>query len=375
MSPIDLLINMDEQKKKLLNEADLLALVGKLLSRWKFISVATFCAAIFGVIIALSTVKSFTTEVVVAPESSSSSFSSSGIGSLASMVGLDFGMGDGSDAIYPMLYPDIVSSLPFLSALFDVRVRDLDGNVDTTYYAYLKHYQQRTWLDGVKELPGKAVAWVKSLASSSESVAAGNVFNPYNLSKSQMKMVDDLNGKITVFVDKKTNVLTVSFTERDPRVAAIMAETITLNLKKEITEYRTKKAVDDCDYIESLYVEAKDSLEVAQKRYADFVDSHKNVTKELVIIERDRLMADKELKTTIFSQWAQQLLLAKAKVQEKTPVFVALKPASIPVRASSISRAMMVILYAFLGFIFSAAYVLFKEQVIALWYKISRKEK
>ena len=368
-------MNMDEQKKKLLNEADLLKMVGKLLGRWKFIFIVSFSAAIFGVIIALSTVKSFTTEVVVAPESSSSSFSSSGIGSLASMVGLDFGMGDGSDAIYPMLYPDIVSSLPFLSALFDVRVRDLDGYVDTTYYAYLKHYQQRTWLDGVKELPGKAVAWVKSLASSSESVAAGNVFNPYSLSKSQMKMVDDLHGKITIFVDKKTNVLTVSFTDRDPRVAAIMAETITLNLKKEITEYRTKKAMDDCNYIESLYHEAKDSLEVAQKRYADFVDSHKNVTKELVIIERDRLMADKELKTTIFSQWAQQLLLAKAKVQEKTPVFVALKPASIPVRASSMSRAMMVILYAFLGFMFSAAYVLFKEQVIALWNKISRKEK
>ena len=145
---------MDEQKKKLLNEADLLKMVGKLLGRWKFIFIVSFSAAIFGVIIALSTVKSFTTEVVVAPESSSSSFSSSGIGSLASMVGLDFGMGDGSDAIYPMLYPDIVSSLPFLSALFDVRVRDLDGNVDTTYYAYLKHYQQRTWLDGVKELPG-----------------------------------------------------------------------------------------------------------------------------------------------------------------------------------------------------------------------------
>ena len=87
------------------------------------------------------------------------------------------------------------------------------------------------------------------------------------------------------------------------------------------------------------------------------------------------MAVDKELKTTIFSQWAQQLLLAKAKVQEKTPVFVALKPASIPVRASSMSRAMMVILYTFMGFISSAAYILFKEQVVASWYKISRKEK
>ena len=110
---------MDGQKKKLLNETDLLNIVGKVLARWKFVFAVTFCFAVFGVIIALSTVKRYTTEVVVAPESSST-FSASGLGSLASMVGLDLGMSESSDAIYPMLYPDIVSSLPFLSSLFEV---------------------------------------------------------------------------------------------------------------------------------------------------------------------------------------------------------------------------------------------------------------
>lgn len=85
-------------------------------------------------------------------------------------------------------------------------------------------------------------------------------------------------------------------------------------------------------------------------------------------------MADKELKTTIFAQWAQQLLLAKAKVQEKTPVFVTLKPAAISVRASSMGRAMMVVLYAFLGGLFASAYVLFKEPFIESWNRIRRKE-
>lgn len=365
---------MDGQKKKLLNEKDLLKTIGKLMARLKFICTVTLCAAILGIIIALSTVKSYTTEVVVAPESSSSSLSSSGIGSLASMVGIDFGMTDGSDALYPMLYPDIVSSLPFLTALFDVRVQNLDESVDTTYYAYLKHYQQRTWLDAVKDFPKKAVAWVTGLASSSELAADNGTFNPYKLSRQQMTMVEKLNAKIGIFVDKKTNVITISFTDRDPRVSAIMAETITQRLQKEITEYRTKKASDDCKYIENLYIEAKDSLDAAQKKYADFVDSHKNVTKEIVIVEQERLMADKEFKATIFSQWAQQLLLAKAKVQESTPVFVTMKPAAIPVRASSMGRAMMVLLYAFLGFVFASMYVLFKESFVASWKRIRSKE-
>lgn len=365
---------MDGQKKKLLNEKDLLKMIGKLISEWKFISVVTACFAVFGVVIALSTVRSYTTEVVVAPESSSSSFSASGIGSLASMVGIDFGMADGSDAIYPMLYPDIVSSLPFLTALFDVKVRNIDESVDTTYYHYLKNYQERTWLDTVKELPKIAISWVRGLLSPSKPGLIGSGFNPYMLSKDQMAMVEKMNKAVGIFVDKKTNVLTISFTDRDARVAAIMAETITYRLQQEVTEYRTKKAIDDCNYIEKLYLEAKDSLEIAQKRYADFVDSHKNVTKELVLVEKERLMADKELKTTIFSQWAQQLLLAKAKVQEETPVFVTLKPAAISVRASSMGRAVRVILYTFFGVVFSSAYVLFKEPLLASWNRIRRKE-
>lgn len=367
-------MDMDGQKKKLLNETDLLKMLGQLFAKWKFISIVTVCSAIFGVVMALSTVKSYTTEVVVAPESSSSALSSSGIGSLASMVGIDFGMADGSDAIYPMLYPDIVSSLPFMTALFDVKVRNVDETVDTTYYTYLKHYQERTWLDAVKEFPKKTMSWLRSLVTSSKPNVYGSGFNPYMLSKDQMAMVEKMNKAIGVFVDKKTNVLTISFTDRDARVAAIMAETITERLQKEVTEYRTKKAVDDCVYIEGLYLEAKDSLEVAQKRYADFVDSHKNVTKEIVLVEKERLMADKELKTTIFAQWAQQLLLAKAKVQEKTPVFVTLKPAAISVRASSMGRAMKVVLYAFLGGLFASAYVLFKEPFIESWNRIRRKE-
>ena len=290
------------------------------------------------------------------------------------MVGLDLSMGEGSDALYPLLYPDIVGSLPFLTSLFDVRVRNFDESVDTTYYTYLKKYQERTWLDAVKNAPKKVVGWVRSLAASSGPVVASNgMFNPYMLSKEEAVMVERLRGAITIFVDKKTNVISISFTDRDPRVAAMMADTITYRLQQRITEYRTKKANNDCNYIESLYWEAKDSLEVAQKRYADFVDSNRNVTKEIVLIEKERLMADKELKTTLFSQWAQQLQLAKAKVQENTPVFVTLKPAAISIMASSMGRAMMLALFMFLGFTFSIAYILLKEPFLATWNKINRR--
>ena len=364
-----------EEKKALFKETDLLKLVARVIEKWKFILVVTFCFSVFGVIIALSTVRKYTAEVVAAPESSGSSLSNSGLGSLASMMGINMGLGESSDAIYPLLYPEIVSSLPFLTSLFDVRVEDVDGNVNATYYTYLKHYRKETWLDHVKKIPGKAVGSIKGLFGSSQEDEEVQEFNPYMLSKNQMTMVKELNSNIGIFVDKKTNVLSLSFTDRDPRVAATMVDTIMWRLQHEITEYRTKKANDDCAYIESMYLESKDSLEVAQERYAGFVSRNRNIINEYVIVEKERLEAEKNLKTSLHTQWAQQLLLARAKVQEKTPVFVTLKPAVIPAIPSSMGRSLMLLLFTFVGGIIAVMYVLLKDSFVSIFRKLFTSNK
>ncbi|MBR2638194.1 MAG: chain-length determining protein [Bacteroidaceae bacterium] len=363
---------MEEQgfKKQLLKEADLLLLAGKLLAKWKFIMKVTICFVIIGLVMALTSIKEYTSEVMVAPESSNSSFMSGGLGSLASIVGIDMGSMGGDDAIYPLLYPDIIQSLPFLSSLYDVRVRTLDGEVDTTYYYYKKNFQKIPWTAYIKQVPQKAMIWVKGLFTDSKKGGDPSKFDPYNLSEEQMRMIEKLNKSITTFVDKKTNVITVSFTDSDPLVAAMMTDTIMSRLQERITEYRTKKAINDCKYIEKLYNEAKEEYEIAQERYADFVDRNRNVVQERILVEKERLEADKTLKNTLYTQWAQQLLLAKAKVQEFTPAYTTLKPAAVPALPSSMRKLMIIIIYTFMGGMLAVGYVLLKEPVINICNKL-----
>ena len=106
--------------------------------------------------------------------------------------------------------------------------------------------------------------------------------------------------------------------------------------------------------------------EKAQETYAEYVDRNRNVTQERFLIEKERLAADRDMKNSLYMQWAQQLQLAKAKVQEYTPAFTILKPASVPALPSSMSRSMMVILYTFLGGVLAVAYVLLKDYVVAV---------
>ena len=369
---------MDTQKKKLINEADLIKLVSCVWRKRWFVLLFAFCFAVFGVVIALSTVRQYTVTASVAPESSSSSLAGSGVGSLASMVGVDLGISDGGEALYPLLYPDIVRSKPFLTSLFNVQVKTLDETCDTTYYAYIKDFQKRTWLDAVKAFPKKAKRWALKVFSSAPQRPgnpSGQIMDPYMLSESELLMVQSLDGEIEIFVDKKTNVVTLSFTDRDPLVAAIMADTIMNRLQQTITEYRTKKSVKDCEYIEKMYTDSKAEFERSQARYADFLDSNRNIVSEYFIAERERLEADKELKSGLYSHWAQKLQLAKAKVQENTPVYVVLEPAVIPAQPSSMGRAMRVMLFAFVGFVLAVAYVILKEPVLSKLRKLREKDK
>lgn len=351
-------------KNTLQTEVDLLQLMVKALSRWKFILKVSICFMVLGLIMAITSIKEYTSEIMVAPESSNSSMMGGGLGSLAAMAGFDLGGIQGDDAIYPLLYPDIVQSLPFLSALFDVNVKSADGEIDTTYYYYVDELQKENWVGYIMSLPMEAIKKVVGLFSSKENDGDPAVFNAYNLSEKQMQMIENLKKDISISVDKKTDVITLSFTDQDPLIAATMVDTIMCRLQNQITAYRTQKVVDDCTYIEKLYLKSKADYEKAQEVYASYVDRNRNVTQERFLIEKERLEADKNLKNTLYTQWAQQLMLAQAKVQEYTPVFVTLKPAAVPALPSSMRKLMIILLYTFLGGALAVAYVLFKDSVV-----------
>lgn len=360
-------------EKPLQDDIDLMELVGKVLSKWKFVLGVTVCFMVIGLIMALTAIKEYTAQVVVAPETSKTS-KVGGLGSLASMAGFDMGAFGGEEAIYPLLYPDIVQSLPFMSSLFDVKVKSQDGVIDTTYFKYVRDLRKKSLADYVKGIPSKVKNGVIALFSSEGNAKALEEFNPYHLTRSQMYMIQQLNEKISILIDKKTDVITVSFTEQDPLIAATMVDTIMCRLQNQITAYRTKKVIDDCAYIEKLYLQSKGEYERAQDAYASYVDRNRNVTQERFLVEKERLSADKDLKNTLYTQWAQQLMLSKAKVQEYTPVFVTLKPVAVPALASSMSRSMILVMYTFLGGVLAVVYVLLKDYTVDLFKQLFRKE-
>ena len=355
------MITMEKEKKPVIKEQDLLEIVSRIIKRKRFIIIFTAVSFVLGIILAATSVKQYTVEIMVSPEDSESSALSGNLTSLASMVGLEFG--SSSDAIYPLLYPDIVNSLPFLTSLMDVRVTSADGLVDTTYAYYQARLQKKYWFSEVVKAPKRGIKKLLRLFKKDNNTGDPFVYDPYRLSEQQLIQIEGLSNKITVFVDKKTEVITLSFKDPDPEIAAIMAQKVESELEEKVIDYRTRKAQKDCQYMEKLYLESKAEYEKAQAIYADFVDHNRNVTQERILIEMERLEDEKDLKNTLYSQWAQQLLMSQAKLQQNTPVFTTIKPAAVPAKPSSIRRLFLMILYTILGFCIAVGWVLVKEPV------------
>lgn len=339
-------------------EIDWMDILRRIYAIRKTLYKAAGVGVILGILIALSIPKQYTVTVTLSPEMSGDK-TSGGLASLASSFLGGSASSGSNDALNVTLAPDIVASTPFVLDLFDARVQTLDGELDTTLVAYLDE-QKQPWWGYIKAAPGMAIGAIKSLFS--EETDTVSALNPFQLTEEEYKKVEGLRKVITANVDKKTTMTTITVTLQDPKVTAIVADSVVAKLQQYIVDYRIKKAKEDCDYLEQLYHERQQEYYDAQSKYAHYFDSNRNIAFQSVRAEQERLQNDMSLAYQVYSQVAQQLQVARAKIQEEKPVFAVVEPASIPLEPSGTSRKIIVIGSIFLTICLTGVWTLLGKE-------------
>ena len=330
-------------------EIDLMDLLRKVIGIRKKIYKAAGIGLIIGVIVAISIPKQYTVEVTLSPEMGNNK--GGGLSGLAaSFLGSGVSMGDGTDALNASLSADIVSSTPFLLELSNMKV-PVSGSEEISLSSYLNE-ESSPWWGYVIGFPGMVIGGVKSLftANEDESISSDKVSRgTIELSQKESQKIESLKRKIAAFVDKKTSMTTVSVTLQNPKVAAVVADSVVNKLQEYIIDYRTSKSKEDCLYLENLFKERQQEYYEAQRKYADYMDSHDNIILQSVRTEQERLQNDMSLAYQVYSQVASQLQVARAKVQEEKPVFAIVEPAVVPLYPSGTSRKVYVLAFIFLS--------------------------
>ena len=311
-------------------------------------------------IYALSLPNYYNCTVKLAPESGAGARAAGGLAGLASSFGINMGSAsDGADAISPTLYPDLMSSVDFKTALFEVPVT-IEGNKEKgeadrtmSYYKYLRDEQKAPWWN-------KAKSAFFSLFSSSEPVNEQKV-DPFRLTREQTAIAGTINKLVVCDIDKKTNVITIDVTDQDPVICATLADSVKNRLQKFITDYRTSKARVDLEYNKKVLSEATAKYEEAREKYARFSDSHRDVSSQSAQTKMADLQSEMQLHQQIMQQVVAQMQQADMKVQEETPAFTTLQSATVPVVKAGPKRAQMCLIFLFLAFLGTTAWILYKE--------------
>lgn len=301
----------------------------------------------------LSIPRYYSTATTLAPELGGSS-EMGGLASIASSFGFDLSNMQSADAINPLLYPDLMNDNGFVAALFNIKVQSADGEISTTYYDYLKKHQKHAWW----KYP---IGWVKNLFASKEQTKAGAKFDPYNMSKNDDSVAGLIRKNIALSVDKKNGVITISVQDQDKLICKTIADSTRSQLQKHITEYRTSKSRADMEYYRQLMLDAKQQYDKSRQLYASYSDSNVDPILQSVKLKVTDLENEMQLRYNTYSTICAQYQAAKAKVQERTPVFTVIQGASVPIKPAGPKRMLFIATIMILTIFSVIAWILIKN--------------
>ena len=342
---------MEEQKTKNTKVIDLRVIAKNIRDNRRLFYKVLSIVFVLSCIYIFSFPRYYSTGIKLAPEVESSG-TAGALGSLASSFGLDLSELQTTDAITPLLYPDLMDDNGFVSKIMQIKVKSQDGEINTNYHDYLKFHQKKVWWI-------YPIAWLKSLLPKEENAKGGKKagYDPYDLPKKENDLMTIARSNISIAIDKKSGVISIDAQAQDPLICRTLADSVKEILQVYITDYRTNKARIDYEYYKKLTADAKREYEKIRQQYASVSDASTHISLRSVELKIEDMENDMQLKLNAYTTMNAQLQAAKAKVQEKTPAFTMIKGASVPVKPAGPKRmifvAAMMLLATFITMVWS----------------------
>ena len=351
--------NMPQEEEGL----DIIGLIRQLWEGKRTIIICTSVFIVLGLVMALTMKRTYSVSSTMVPQMNSRSNSS--LSSLASLAGIDMGMASAGSDLSPVIYPQIVSSVPFRLELMNTPLHYEKADTMVSMYTYAKEYYKPGLGSYILKytigLPGTLLGLLRKEKEDPVFVDAAGLGEseprPLKVSKDEEIMLKALSRDVSLSVDKKEGYLTLHVTGSEPLQTAELALKTQQMLQEEVTRFRTEKAQEQLDYVQARYNEIKAETESLQAQLATVRDRSQDMTTTRARIEQERLQTKYNVSSAIYSEMAKQLEQAKMQVKRDTPTLTVIQPVTVP-RQPSNSRAKTLVVWTFLGFILGCGIVM-----------------
>ena len=241
--------------------------------------------------------------------------------------------------------------------------------IPVSYSEYYKNIYSPGLLSNIKKytlgLPGVLISWARSTPIDTE-VAAGTKENKIiSISKEESALIKGLEHQISLTVNDKEGFISISATLPEAKASAEMVLKAQQLLQEYALQFKTQKSMEQLNFIKERYAEKQREFDQIKIALARFQDQNTGINTALGRTKLLQLQSEYDLTFTVYSELAKQLETQRLQVKKDTPLFTVLQPVSIPLGKSAPKRALILVVYLFLGFVLSLGYVLVKKYLIS----------
>ena len=352
-----------------LNFLDFVDLLAKLYLERKLILKYTLYSIILGITISILTPNRYTSETIFVPQVSSKNFTGNNLSGLASIAGINLSTDNKSSEISPLLYPKILESSPFKLELLNSKIFYNDESI--TLRDFILNYNSFNFFDLLRKYTIGLPSLILSIFSTND--VETNITGTeeiYYVNNEDAKLFKIISQLLQIKLNEKEKIVALSSTHTEKTIPAQITQNATIILQNRIIEFKSRFSREILDFTLEQYDLKKNELNLLQDKIGKFKDQNININSSLYQNTLDRLQSQALILQNVVQQLASQVEEAKLQVNKDTPIFTLIQPVNIPNQKSYPSRSIIVILFAFLGFLFASFLIFYKKSFTAIIQRI-----
>jgi len=330
---------------------DLIAFAKTIWNARRIVIKTTLIFMVIGLFIGIFSGKEFTASTTIIPQTKGSLKVGGSLSGLAAMAGINLGSLSKGSGISPMLYPEIINSIPFQKELLQTPLNVKGQDNPVTYTKYFTDVYNPNLLGYIVKytigLPGVILKALKPKAAASNGLKDNKQI--LSITSDEKGLIKNLKNQISLDINKIDGYVTITAKMPEAVAAAQLAERTQQLLQQYIIKFKIQKSKEQLKFIQERYKAKEKEFKKIQQQLATFTDRNQNVTTAMAQTKLQSLQSEYDLAYGVYAELAKQLETQQIQVKEDTPVFTILKPVSIPIERTSPKRKIILLIWMFLG--------------------------
>lgn len=295
-----------------------------------------------GLLVAFGSTSEYTASTKILPYRSTGS-GTSGLSGLAGLAGIRLPAGASDPTITADLYPEVARTLDFRIAVAETPIRFSSVREPISTVTYFRDVSRTSVADFVRRytvgLPSLILSAMRPSPNPMvlpDSAGGRKPLAYYDLK--YLRIVQGLDERLTVDINRKTAIITIQGTMPDAYAAADLVKAASERLMERIIDFESRKAGEQRRFVEEEQQRARERFEQAQRQLAMFTDRNRGTLSATAQIEAQRRQSEYNLAFELYRQFSAELEQSRIKQNQDTPVFTVLEQVVVPNTRSSPRR-------------------------------------